>query len=293
MSFSDKTSCEGQIPLTLVITGGSRHNDLDRFFESLRAQTDVLYELVFVNQGDYDANRRALLPSGTFLKIVTLGGPTPLSRARNSALAAGIRGGIIAFPDDDCWYPTGLLASVIQKFREDNTIDCLCVGVFDPVHGKTYGHRPLGVRLNVTYHNLFRLPVSVGIFVRRCALERIGLFFDEGLGAGTAIGSGEETDLVARLLDIGAAVRYDGSLSVYHPSDDLTLASLQKCNQYGRGFGVLHRRLICHGRFGVIYFLVIVIVRSLGGAVFHWREPALRGAYWARFTGIVMGLLRG
>ena len=47
-----------------------------------------------------------------------------LSRARNVGLKA-VTGEIIAFPDDDCWYPDGLLQKVVAEFRDQTSLDGL------------------------------------------------------------------------------------------------------------------------------------------------------------------------
>lgn len=277
--------------VSLIITGGSRHTDLDRFFDSLRNQTGrPEIEVIFVNQGRYDATARCQGAERIQLRVVEVGGQVPLSVARNAGLKSGVRGEIVAFPDDDCWYPPYLIDRLLRGFAEEPQVDGFCLNVFDPVLGRSYGGRPLGIECAITDHNLFRLPISVGIFLRREMLDRAGCYFDESLGAGSPIGSGEETELLARVLASGGRLRYNGNFSVFHRSDDLDAGNPRKFMQYGSGFGYLNKKLIRQGRTGVIPFLAIALIRSVGGAIYHWRRASLRRCYWARAKGIVAGL---
>lgn len=71
--------------------------------------------------------------------------------------------------------------------------------------------------LGVTKSSVWRTAVSCSFFLRR---EAVGnLRFDErlGVGSGTPLGSGEETEFLLRLLEQGRHLLYDGSLTVYHP----------------------------------------------------------------------------
>ena len=277
--------------ISLILTGGSRPTELDRFFDSLRNQAGgPEIEVIFVNQGHYDAPARCRGAERIRLRVVEMGERVPLSVARNAGLKSGVRGEIVAFPDDDCWYPPDLVDRLLLCFAEEPQVDGFCLNVFDPVLDRSYGGRPLGIECAITDHNLFRLPISVGIFLRRETLDRAGCHFDESLGAGSPIGSGEETELLARVLAGGGKLRYNGNLSVFHPSDYLDAGDPRKLMQYGAGFGYLNKKLIRQGRAGVIPFLAIALIRSVGGAIYHWRRAGLRRCYWARAKGIVVGL---
>lgn len=277
--------------ISLIVTGGSRHTELDRFFDSLRNQAGgPEIEVIFVNQGHYDAPARCRGAGAIHLRVADMGKPTPLSVARNAGLNAGLHGEIVGFPDDDCWYPPDLGRRLTDYFAQNAQVDGVCLNVYDPILNRSYGGRPLGMECPITDRNLFRLPISVGIFLRREMLDRVGCHFDESLGAGSPIGSGEETELLARILAVGGNLRYNGNLSVFHPSDDLDAGDPRKLMQYGAGFGYLNMKLIRQGRTGVIPFLVMALIRSLGGAIYHWRRAGLRRCYWARATGIIKGL---
>lgn len=215
-----------------------------------------------------------------------------LSHARNVAISLGLRNDIVAFPDDDCWYDKQLLASVATAFAKDPSMDVLCTNVFDPICRKSYGNRPLRPKeIRVRSYNVFSLPISVGIFVRRDAFEEVGPWFDEQLGAGTAFGSGEETELIARLLISGKKVVYRGDISVFHLVPSYGASDVAKYKSYGLGFGYLATRLLMSGQYGVAWEIACVLVKSLAGYLLYWRKPTTKRVYLSRISGVIGGIL--
>lgn len=204
-----------------------------------------------------------------------------------------LQGDIVAFPDDDCWYPQTMLEDVARFFEANPHIDCLCTCVFDPASQKTYGKRPMDYEVTVDFSNLFKLPCSVGMFVRRDALLKGGAYFDERLGAGTEIGSGEEIELISRLLNSGANIRYVGTLHVFHPVANYIERDVNKYYRYGFGFGYLNGRLVADGQLKVIYFLLEIAARSAAGVLACLFNSLKRRLYAGRLRGITGGFIRG
>lgn len=90
--------------ITFVVpTLGERCNEFERLLASLDKQTDKRFELIVVSQGNYDQVEQwlsAFQLRSTHIKL----GEKGLSRARNAAWPA-LKGDIVSFSDDDCWYP--------------------------------------------------------------------------------------------------------------------------------------------------------------------------------------------
>jgi len=171
-------------------------------------------EVIVVVQGrDPSALEDWLRPYGSQMKIVCLGAPPGLSRARNVGVSVA-KGDIVAFPDDDCTYPAGVLASVVQMFQGCQELALLAVPYgevgedFVKVHPK-FSSRPeiLSVR------NIFSNVSSVGLFVRR---ERVRGWFLEEIGAGTDLPAGEEVEFVYRQVAGGAFGIYLPHIRVNH-----------------------------------------------------------------------------
>ena len=278
--------------ISLILTSYDRQQDLDRFTNGICEQSfQGEIELLYVAQGPA---RVQLTDPKASVKVVERnhGARIPLSKARNIGLD-GFSGDIIGFPDDDCWYGPDVLSDVTQYFEAHPEVDCICTRVFDPERQVALGRRPAGVVRNISFANLFRLPISVGIFVRRAAFLRAGCYFDESLGAGTSMGAGEETEFIARLLDHSSVVHYVGTIQVYHPVPRYTENDAPKQYQYCIGFGYLHGYLIRAGHFSVLLHLADVLGRSCVAIVWYCFVPLYRTVYVNRLRGIYQGFKMG
>jgi GT2 family glycosyltransferase len=276
----------------LVLTAFDRKVEVERFFTSLANQTlSDRITVEFINQGSSPIPDQRL-PKNILLNEKVINRRIPLSNARNMALS-NINNDIVGFPDDDCWYEPRVLESVKRYFDSNPEIDCVCTAVFDPNLDKSYGRRPLDIVLPIKFSNIFYLPSSVGIFVRLPALRKAGAFFDLRLGAGTILGSGEETDLVARLLESGSSVIYLGNIKVYHPVVDYKIEDAKKFYHYGLGFGYLNMQFLKKGHFAVMPFYFNILLRSLIGFFVFIHKPIKRQVYWQRLLGMIKGGLQG
>jgi len=277
--------------ISLIVTSYDRQSDLDRFTAGLAQQTfPGEIELIYVAQG----NAVLVIPAShcrISLKQYSTGGLTALSKARNLGLAH-VRGDIIGFPDDDCWYGPNVLAEVARYFHEHPEIGCVGTNVYDPDRKLAYGKRPVGVICDVTFRNLFQLPISTGTFMRREALGNIGAHFDERYGVGTDLGSGEETELVGRLLSSSQRVHYVGTIQVYHAVPDYSAPDANKSYRYGIGFGYLNGALLREGHVAVLFHLIEVLARTSAGIALYCFSPAKRAVYLGRLRGTLVGLAR-
>jgi glycosyltransferase involved in cell wall biosynthesis len=275
--------------ISLQITAFDRQADLDRFAASIHRQTfQGSIETVYVAQGT--AKLHLTEAAGRIaVKTISAGRRMPISEARNLAVAHAT-GDILAFPDDDCWYPDDLLEKVAGYFAAHPEVDCVCTSVYDPIRNASFGRRPRGVIRRITYVSLFQLPISVGIFVRREAFFATGGAFSEELGAGAFIGSGEETEMIGRLLCADLLVHYVGTIEVYHPVPLYVQDDSAKSYRYAIGFGYLNVCLIRKRHYAVIPYLLKFVVRSCGGILVHLLSPVNRSVYLSRLSGIGVGL---
>jgi len=210
------------IRFAFVVATRNRHDELMRFVESLRKQkgADVAV-LVVVDQSEPEIAEKNKTALGFVTDIPILyardEGLGP-SRARNLGLqliyeeiSAAQEPVFIAFPDDDCVYPEGLLEGVLRLIKTHPSSD-----FFALPYGDETGIAPRFPKIP-QYINLWNaLPVTsaVGLFVKASAL--VDMFFDEKIGPGTDVPGGEETDLVIRLLARGRRGVYDPTQVVYH-----------------------------------------------------------------------------
>ena len=278
--------------LSLIVTSCDRQPELDRFSLSLSQQTfagDV--EVIFVAQGR--AEFRLISPGNTNIRLIErrVRGRISLSKARNIGIKEA-SGDVVGFPDDDCWYEPDLLAGVVEYYMSHPNVDCICANVYDPESSRPLGgYRPRGLARRVTYWNIFRLGNSNGIFVRNEALKRTGELFDERLGVGTKIGSGEEVEFLGRILDAGCTIEYLDRLSVYHEVRDNQVEGIDKVFNYAVGFGYVNGSFLRRGHVQVLAFLAEVVTRSSGGIVLYFLVRERRVLWIGRLRGITRGFI--
>jgi len=220
----------GSPTFDLVVATLGRVDELGRLLDSLEGQTYRSFRVIVVDQ---NADRRVeAVLSGRELELARVTSVPGLARARNVALEL-VEADVVAFPDDDCRYPSTLLADVAQQLSMREELDGLSVPTQDADGRRDAGWRSEPTLL--TTRNVWNLVASAGLFLRRPLLARVGRF-DEQLGVGGPgpWRSSEETDYVIRALRAGARIAYDPALAVEHP---LTVASGPALVARGRSEG--------------------------------------------------------
>ena len=280
----------------LIVTSRGRTEALLRLFASIVDQDfSGSIEVLFVNQG---CDSVALISSGKFSKIHVefreiRSSAISLSAARNLGLLESRGAAFYGFPDDDCWYPSDFIHNIVRWFDQRRDVGCLCTNVMDPRNQRVLGRRPVISSRTVSLLNVFQLPISVGIFVRLETLAKVGCYFNENLGVGTLIGSGEETEFVYRMVKNNVVVEYKGDLYVYHPVVDYMAGDPAKSYTYGYGFGFLNGFIIFGGGFSCLpYFLKINLLSLCGIGLFCFK-PIKRSVYLNRLTGCLRGFVGG
>nr|WP_315458882.1 glycosyltransferase [uncultured Sphingorhabdus sp.] len=279
----------------LITTTYQRDKELALLIETLtQQQTSASIQLHLLDQGDSPVVAACHeFPENFNLTLEGRYSRLGLSKARNILIQnIGVLGAqeIVAFPDDDCWYAPDTIELIRQFFEDNSDVDFLCTAVYDPVNKQPYGQRPAVLCKQMSMTDLFTLPISVGIFVKYAALSKAGAHFDESLGAGTVLGSGEETELVYRLMKTGAKGVYNGTIQVFHLVEPRHERNFEKAVFYGRGFGFLSSRLIIQGERSQIGYLVSILIKSLIGSLAYPFFPKSAASYVGRLRGIFQGV---
>ena len=234
MSFeSDNTP-----DFSLIVGTLGRMEPLCLFLDSLREQPDCTFEVILIDQSPHG------LPDGFTdgcgFPVRVFHRPPGLSACRNFGLRHAV-GRFVAFPDDDCEYPPGLLASIRAEFLREPALGGVSTLVTDRAGRFSAGGYMASAPCRMTPGNIWRTAVSPSLFFRRESLADAA--FDERLGAGsgTVFGSGEETDFCLALIERGVRLEYMPQYTVWHPVYEGPWDG-DRAYRYGCGFGAVLRK---------------------------------------------------
>ncbi|WP_341677876.1 glycosyltransferase family 2 protein [Niveibacterium sp. SC-1] len=272
---------------SLVMATLGRSVEVERLFDSLAAQTYRNFDLIVIDQNEDSRVRDLVTRFSDRMSIIYLRSAKGLSRARNVGLKH-VFGDLVAFPDDDCWYPPDLLQFVVDHFSRDAQLEGL-TGCSINERGVLSQGRWLSERVRVTRKNLFTCATSYTIFLRADAARLAGEFDEAlGVGSGTRWGAGEETNYLLRVIDADRKVCYDPELRVRHPEPvvEMDERTYSRARLYNRGFG----RVLGLNRFPAHTVLYHVGRAMAGGAVSLARLDVKRARYhWIAATQRFLG----
>lgn len=224
--------------ISLIVTTISRGASLARLLHSLAIQDNTDFEVIVVDQNKTDELRSACDAPWPF-HVMHLHTPEARGacRGRNAGLKHA-RGGIIVFPDDDCWYPVGFLSKGLL-LMSDTTSDFVS-GRAVNICGHSINGRYNTSAQRITRSNVWTSGIEWMVFWKRSVLDTTGGFDTEiGPGATTPWQAAEGVDLMLKALEKGYQGFFSPSLYGYHLEFDVELESLAdgKGRRYGRGAG--------------------------------------------------------
>ncbi|NWG45607.1 MAG: glycosyltransferase family 2 protein [Alphaproteobacteria bacterium] len=231
--------------LSLVVSTLGRDLALGGLLDSLEAQSCRDFEVVVVDQNT-DDRLGPVLSAGAWtfpLRRIRRPGERGLSRGRNVGWRAS-GGGILLFPDDDCWYPPDFLARGLALLEESGA-DIVSGRAADET-GRSINGRYAPQATDITRRNVWITQIEWVAFFRRAVLEAVN-GYDETIGVGAASPwqSCEGPDIVLRALAAGFRGRFDPALFGHHAELDTRepdAAMRRKGRAYARGMGYVLRR---------------------------------------------------
>ena len=271
---------------SLVLATLNRTVELERFVHTLNRQ-DASVQLIVIDQNKDDRLVPILAKVKPSVDVLHLRSSPGLSHARNVGLKH-IDGDIVAFPDDDCWYPDGLLKFVDTTLASAPEIDGLTGRSTDGSGAESAGNFDKVPGL-MDLKSVWRGGISFAIFLRRNLADRIGDFdITLGVGSGTRFGACEETDFLIRGLKFGGRLWYDPNLVVHHPNPIANYDARARARGYSYGMGM--GRVLSKHRYPVP-FLARSVIRPLAG--FALSIGTLRFLKAAYHFNIARGRLLG
>lgn len=173
-----------------------------------------------------------------------------LSRGRNVGTAAAAAAGatIVAYTDDDCVAQPSWLSGFDAAFASADDIAAVFGTVRAAPYDRTTGIIPAyEVREATVLRGLRNKPRAEGIGA--CMAVRVDAWrkldgFDDWLGAGASLASGEDTDLIMRLLHMGIAVAETPAAEVIHHGFRDWLSCRALVAGYMRGIGAVNAKMI-------------------------------------------------
>jgi hypothetical protein len=199
-----------------------------------------------------------------------------LSAARNIMINTvlsdpppGFEDAMVAFPDDDAWYPEGVLEYMYRRFETDPELDFwFCrYGSMAALPAEVTEQRP---SLQQTIARASSNTIVIrGKVLRTCS------GFDENLGLGTPARSGEDTDFAMRSFFAARKISMAPYVMVGHRDFDRTI----RANYYAGTLVALGRHLTASSAaklaFGRKLLVGVAMVAkrdlSLGGLTAAWR----------------------
>lgn len=285
--------------VAVVLCTYNRSQLLPRALTALVGQTHAPpYEVVVVDNNSTDDTREVVARFVSSGVVRYAAEPRQgLSHARNRGIAAS-DAEIVAFTDDDVCVSPDWVASIAQAFAEHPDVDMVGGKVepeweVDPPEWLAdAGNAPLAL---VDYGAVpFRIVrteprclIGANVAIRRRALQHVDGFSPRLQRVRDGIGSTEDHDFQARLLDSGASAMYDPRMTARAlvPRERLSKRYHRAWHQgYGRFYAMMRDPLFERSQAGRLLGVPAHVYRSAIGEATAWARSILRRRRSAAFA---------
>ena len=104
--------------VSLIVATRYRTTEVKKLLDSLVAQTYQDFDVIIVDQNGDDRLVPVLETYSNTLRVRHVQSNTSGKAAANNVGLRVSQGDVVGFPDDDCWYPPQLLATVTDWFHQ-------------------------------------------------------------------------------------------------------------------------------------------------------------------------------
>lgn len=232
-----------KISLSLIVPTIGRERDIVRLLDSLCAQTSKDFETIVVDQSKHPNYIDAILAKyDEFLNIKhVVHKERGAAKARNEGVLHAT-GGILGWPDDDCWYESQVVEKVLELFSS-KPISVL-LGTPLTEDGQLYNRRVPKSDKKVGVQEILNFGIEWSIFVRKDIFLKVTGYDQRiGPGAGTIWAAGESSDLCLQIISHDKNIRYSPAIRIHHPQSRATTSdAAQKAYRYAYGMGALCKK---------------------------------------------------
>ena len=205
--------------VSVITCARYRHEGIGRLVRSIRESTHPDFELLIVDQsgGEIETEVLAAAEGDRRVRFLRLNEPV-----RSKAMNHGVRqstGAVLAFTNDLC-EPRPDWLEVLARLFCQTTADIICGKVSAPPYDVSTGYicefdpgRPYLVTNQ--WCSLRQLGVGANMAMRRSVFARVG-YFDECIGPGGIIPSGDDRDFLYRAVRVGCRVLVTPDPEVIH-----------------------------------------------------------------------------
>ncbi len=273
---------------SLILCTINRVKEVQELLQSLSTQTYKNFEVIIVDQNN-DNRVQNILINFDSLNIKYIKSKKGLSVSRNVGLKYA-SGDIIGFPDDDCTYPPQLIKNITTYFS-NTSCDLLLGKTINKNTGEIVAGKPSYLKKELTCFSFY--GSSTTLFISLKNMEKNIITFDESFGLGAKYNSGEEEDLVFRLLHAGYKGFYNPEINfVYHPPSDLNYQDYKRAEIRSFGLGafiVKHFFTLCGFTYFLKYSLIQPSVKIIQAC---WKNnQILCKFHYFRMIGIWKGMI--
>jgi GT2 family glycosyltransferase len=280
------------MPVSVVVCTRERPADLERCLESLVAARTEGHEIIVVDNAPVTTHTAQVV--ARFGVGSAVEHRVGLNRARNAGIAAATHD-VVAFVDDDVVVSPGWVSAIGACFTEPAV--GAASGLVLPLELETDAQeefelysgyrrvlqRRVYARSGLRSSAAAVVGVGANMAYRRDLVQSLG-GFDVRLDAGTRTRSGGDTDMFARVLDVGRLIVYSPNAHVWHRHRRTTREMRSCVFGYSVGtYSVLTKRLVEQRDLGA----VVTAGRWLIGPVFKAVQAKIAGRPWPRWDVVL------
>lgn len=273
---------------SLILATLNRPKEVQLCIDSIIKQSFKDYEVIIIDQSKTSETEDIINSYANCCDIVYIREKIKgLSHARNVGIEKS-RGKYVCLIDDDAIYPEDYLKKVYSIVMDEKK--CIVGGqIIDPMTGALKSNKS---SREIKYYSVFDCLMSPSMVIQKSfvALNR----FDERLGVGCFLGSGEESDLVFCAISQGRKVVYDTSYYAYHHIESSDEVNINKIVSYGRGLGGLCRKIITRYSFfwGMAYVLKTIVGNTVLSVLYLFGDPQKSLARRRKVAGFIEGFFK-